>query len=618
MTEASSSENLLRLQSEILEAVARGEKLVTIAQRICLRAEQLAPEAICTILTVDAQGRIHPLAAPSLPDHYSHALEGVPIGPRSGSCGTAAYRREAVEVTDIENDPLWADYKALASPIGLRACWSSPIRARDQRVVGTFAFYYKTHRGPAEVERQIVEKCVSLCAIAIEHDEVQSRINQLAFYDSLTGLPNRAQFQELAADVLAALPDDRAINILYIDLDDFKGVNDTLGHRIGDLLLEGVARRLLACMGESTFVARLGGDEFAVIQSCPPGPQEGSLLAQKILAVLDDPFDIDEQRVSIGASIGIAQTCDAEMPLADLSKHADMALYEAKSEGRKTFRFFVPDMEIAVQSRRNLKQDLRNAVDNGDFTLVYQPIINLESNELVAVEALLRWRHPAHGAVSPAIFIPIVEEIGLIGPLGDWVLREACTAAAKWPRAIKVGVNLSPLQFRKAGFVLDVVSALHQAGLPPERLDLEVTESALLSRDLATRTALHELHDYGVRLSLDDFGTGYSSLQSLRSFPFDRIKIDMSFVRDIGMDADSTAIIRAVIRLARELGIRTTAEGIETASQLEWLARNGCTEGQGYWFSKPISGEDFLALLESPLRNEELIVPPVVMAQDAI
>ena len=459
---------------------------------------------------------------------------------------------------------------------------------------------------------------MSLCAIAIEHDEVQSRINQLAFYDSLTGLPNRAQFQELAADVLAALPDDRAINILYIDLDDFKGVNDTLGHRVGDLLLEGVARRLLACMGESTFVARLGGDEFAVIQSCPPGPQEGSLLAQKILAVLDDPFDIDEQRVSIGASIGIAQTCDAEMPLADLSKHADMALYEAKSEGRKTFRFFVPDMEIAVQSRRNLKQDLRNAVDNGDFSLVYQPIINLESNELVAVEALLRWRHPAHGAVSPAIFIPIVEEIGLIGPLGDWVLREACTAAAKWPRAIKVGVNLSPLQFRKAGFVLDVVSALHQAGLPPERLDLEVTESALLSRDLATRTALHELHDYGVRLSLDDFGTGYSSLQSLRSFPFDRIKIDMSFVRDIGMDADSTAIIRAVIRLARELGIRTTAEGIETASQLEWLARNGCTEGQGYWFSKPISGEDFLALLESPLRNEELIVPPVVMAQDAI
>jgi diguanylate cyclase (GGDEF)-like protein len=618
MIEDRSSQDLLQLQSEILEAVARGEKIGAIAERICLRAESLAPDAICTILSVDAYGRLHPLAAPSLPKQYSATLKNLQSGPCTGSCGTAAFRREAVEVHDIETDPLWADYKALALPIGLRACWSSPIMARDRRVVGTFAFYYRSKRGPAELERRIVETCVSLCAIAIEHDEVQSRINQLAFYDSLTGLPNRAQFQELAADVLAALPDDRAINILYIDLDDFKGVNDTLGHRIGDLLLEGVARRLLACMGESTFVARLGGDEFAVIQSCPPGPQEGSLLAQKILAVLDDPFDIDEQRVSIGASIGIAQTCDAEMPLADLSKHADMALYEAKSEGRKTFRFFVPDMEIAVQSRRNLKQDLRNAVDNGDFTLVYQPIINLESNELVAVEALLRWRHPAHGAVSPAIFIPIVEEIGLIGPLGDWVLREACTAAAKWPRAIKVGVNLSPLQFRKAGFVLDVVSALHQAGLPPERLDLEVTESALLSRDLATRTALHELHDYGVRLSLDDFGTGYSSLQSLRSFPFDRIKIDMSFVRDIGMDADSTAIIRAVIRLARELGIRTTAEGIETASQLEWLARNGCTEGQGYWFSKPISGEDFLALLESPLRNEELIVPPVVMALDAI
>jgi diguanylate cyclase (GGDEF)-like protein len=618
MIEDRSSQDLLQLQSEILEAVARGEKIGAIAERICLRAESLAPDAICTILSVDAYGRLHPLAAPSLPKQYSATLKNLQSGPCTGSCGTAAFRREAVEVHDIETDPLWADYKALALPIGLRACWSSPIMARDRRVVGTFAFYYRSKRGPAELERRIVETCVSLCAIAIEHDEVQSRINQLAYYDGLTGLPNRTQFLELAASVLADLRPGRAVNILYIDLDDFKSVNDSLGHRVGDLLLEGVARRLLACMSDNTLVARLGGDEFAIIQCCAGGgQQEGSLLAQKIAAMLDDPFDFDEQRVSIGASIGIAQNVDVAISLAELSKQADMALYEAKNEGRRTHRFFVPAMEIAAQSRRGLKQDLRNAVDGGDFRLVYQPIVTLATNELAAVEALLRWKHPTHGEVSPAIFIPIVEEMDLIGPLGDWVLREACSAAAGWPRAIKVGVNLSPLQFRKTGFVLDVVSALHQAGLPPERLDLEVTESALLSRDIATRTALHELHDYGVRLSLDDFGTGYSSLQSLRSFPFDRIKIDMSFVRDIGMDADSSAIIRAVIRLARDLGIKTTAEGIETENQYDWLSKNGCTEGQGYWFSKPMSGAAFQALLEQPARNEELFTPTLRLVRGA-
>jgi EAL domain-containing protein (putative c-di-GMP-specific phosphodiesterase class I) len=262
-------------------------------------------------------------------------------------------------------------------------------------------------------------------------------------------------------------------------------------------------------------------------------------------------------------------------------------------------------MDEIVQLRRGLKQDLRTAIDNGAFRLLYQPIVALESGELVAVEALLRWRHPSRGSVPPAAFIPVVEEMGLIAPLGDWVLREACSAAAAWPREIKVGVNLSPLQLRKPGFVLDVVSALNQAGLPAHRLDLEVTESALLASDVATRTALNGLHDLGVRLSLDDFGTGYSSLQLLRAFPFDKIKIDMSFVRDIGIDADSEAIIRAVIRLARDVGIRTAAEGVETAAQYDWLVRHHCTEVQGYHYSRPLAEADLRALLErTPQRRD--------------
>ncbi|GAA0711680.1 putative bifunctional diguanylate cyclase/phosphodiesterase [Dokdonella soli] len=615
MIDFGSSEALQRLQGEALEAVARGEALRTVAERICRGIEVLAPDVHSSILAVDEQGRLHPLAAPSIPEQYSAALEGVPIGPGAGSCGTAAFRGEAVEVTDIATDPLWQDYRQLALPLGLRACWSSPIKARDGRVVGTFAFYYGSKRGPSALERWIVGQCVDLCAIAIEHDAVHSRIQQLAYYDPVTGVPNRAYFQDHATQVLTTLGVGRSANILYIDLDDFKGVNDTLGHRMGDLLLEAVARRLSACISDGAFVARLGGDEFAIIQQAGSGQEEGRLLARRINAVLDEPIEIEEQRVTIGASIGIAQATSADVDLAELSRRADMALYEAKNAGRRTHRFFAPAMEAAVQSRRSLKQDLRNAVDAGEFSLVYQPIIALETNEPVAVEALLRWWRAGRGEIPPSVFIPIVEEMGLIGTLGEWVLREACATAAGWPRAITLGVNLSPLQFRKHGFVLDVVNALRHAGLPANRLDLEVTESALLARDVATRVALHELHDLGIRLSLDDFGTGYSSLQSLRSFPFDKIKIDMSFVRDISMDADSAAIIRAVIRLARDLGMKTAAEGVETRAQRDWLARQGCTEGQGYWFSKPISAAELHTLLAQPRRADEPIYPTQALMQ---
>ena len=606
MIDDRASAELQRLQGKILEAVARGEPLARIAGQVCRSVEGLATDVLCSILTVDAQGLLHPLAAPSLPDDYSRALEGVSIGPGAGSCGAAAWRGAAVEVSDIESDPLWADYRALALPLGLQACWSSPIKARDGRVIGTFAFYWRSRRGPAELERAIVERCVDLCAIAIEHDEVQSRVHRLAFHDPVSGVPNRASFTEHATRSLAALPAGRSVNVLYIDLDDFKAVNDTLGHRVGDQLLGMVARRLAACAGVGAFVARLGGDEFAVLQVSDEADADARLLAGKIKAVLDDPFVVDEHHVTIGASIGIASTTGADLDLDELARRADMALYEAKGGGRRTHRFFDPSMDEIAQLRRGLKQDLRTAIDNGAFRLVYQPIVALESGELVAVEALLRWRHPSRGSVPPAAFIPVVEEMGLIATLGDWVLREACSAAAAWSREVKLGVNLSPLQLRKPGFVLDVVSALNQAGLPAHRLDLEVTESALLASDIATRTALNELHDLGVRLSLDDFGTGYSSLQLLRTFPFDKIKIDMSFVRDIGIDADSEAIIRAVIRLARDVGIRTAAEGVETAAQYDWLVRHRCTEVQGYYYSRPLAEADLRALFErTPQRPDQ-------------
>ena len=603
MSEVRPNVALQRLQGDVLEAVARGSTLAECADLLCRGVESLAPDVLCSILRVDADGRVRTLAAPSLPAAYSSALDGLRIGPQAGSCGTAAWRGEAVETVDIATDPLWADYRDAALACGLRACWSSPIRARDGRVIGTFALYWRSARGPDATECAIVERCVNLCAIAIEHDAVQSRVHRLAYHDAVTGLPNRASFGEHAARALAALPAGGGVNIAYIDLDDFKAVNDALGHRNGDLLLAMVGERIAAGAGAGAFVARLGGDEFAIVQAGEEPEADARLLAIRIRDALEDPFEVDGRPVSVSASIGIAHSRGPDTGVDELARRADMALYEAKAAGGRTHRCFEPAMDAIVQSRRSLKQDLRAAVEAGAFRLAYQPIVALDSGATVAVEALLRWRHPARGSVPPAEFIPLAEEMGLIATLGDWVLREACAAAVNWPGRIKLGVNLSPLQLRKPGFVLDVVSALNQSGLPPHRLDLEVTESALLAADLTRRTALNELHDLGVRLSLDDFGTGYSSLQLLRAFPFDKIKIDMSFVRDIGIDADSEAIIRAVIRLARDLGLRSVAEGVESAAQYEWLARHRCSEVQGFHLGKPLAEAELRVFLDRSAKH---------------
>ena len=598
MTGIVSVELLQRLQNEILETIARGAPLTTIANLVCERAEGLAPAALCSILTVDTEGCVHPLAGPSLPPVYCALLEGLRIGPRAGSCGTAAYRGEPVEVSDIETDPLWADYRSLAVPHGLLACWSSPIRARDGRIVGTFAFYYRDRRGPADVERQIVETCVHVCAIAIEHDEAHARIHQLAYYDTLTGLPNRSRFQDRAAAMLANAARGSNVSLLHVGLDHFKSINDTLGHGTGDQLLAAVAKRLAICTGAAAFLARLGGDEFAIV-CVSAGGRAPIVQAERVLAALDAPFELDEHVATIGASIGIAT---AEAPLVDfdeLWRRADMALDAAKRQGGGVHRFFGAEMDVAMQLRRKLKQDLRAALAGGEFSVVYQPIAALETGALVSVEALLRWNHPLRGSVSPSEFIPIAEEMGAIGVLGEWALNEACAAAATWPREIRIAVNLSPLQLKQSGLVLDVVGALNRHGVEPSRLELEITESALIAESAATRAALRELRAVGIQLSLDDFGTGYSSLRSLRAFPVDKIKIDKSFVGDIGRKADSAAIIRAVIGLAHDLGLKTAAEGIETEGQLQWLALQGCTQGQGHFISEPLRRDEIRALLDT-------------------
>ena len=584
------------LQAEILERVARGERLREVAERLCLGVEQLVTGVRCSMLRLDG-GRLLNIASPSLPAAYTQAIDGLRIGPTVGSCGTAAWYGRPVEVIDIAHDPLWDDYRDFALQYDLRACWSTPIMAHDDKVVGTFAFYYASPRGPSDMERQIVAASCHLAAIAIDSDDQQARIRRLAYLDPLTGLPNRTSFRHEMAQALADLTDDGALAIHCIDLDDFKGVNDTLGHPIGDCLLEIVSDRLRATVDEHATVGRLGGDEFAVLQKNISRPGDVTGLAQKLLRQLSGPLDIDGHTVQLRASIGIARAPLDGRDMDELLKKADLALYAAKRSGRGTYRFFVDAMAEQSRSRRLLEEDLRRALSRGEFALHYQPFVDLATGGVRGVEALIRWFHPRRGLISPAEFIPVAEECGLIDPIGDWVIQEAVTAARKLPRHMTVAINLSPIQLKRPGFTLGVIHALGDSGLSPERLEFEITETALLNQDGSILAALGQLRDLGIRISLDDFGTGYSSLSYLRSFPIDKIKIDRSFVADLVDSTDSAAIVRAVVGLGHDLGIETTAEGVETSDQAVMLTAMGCTAGQGYLYARPAPIDDIIASL---------------------
>jgi diguanylate cyclase (GGDEF)-like protein/PAS domain S-box-containing protein len=426
-----------------------------------------------------------------------------------------------------------------------------------------------------------------------ERRQAEARIIHMARHDALTDLPNRSLFRER---IERGLSRGEKLAILFVDLDRFKTVNDTLGHPIGDALLCAVTKRLQKAVRGSDMVARLGGDEFAVIQ-LGAKPTDASELASRIIEALSEPFELMGNQVIIGASIGIAiAPTDGREP-DQLLRNSDMALYRAKGNGRGTYHFFQPEMDAEMQARHVLEVDLRKAMLAGEFELYYQPIVSVASGKIVGCEALIRWNHPQRGLVTPDDFIPIAEEIGLIAPLGEWVLRQACRDAAAWPGIQMVAVNLSAVQFRNQTLALNVASALNDSGLDPRRLVLEITETVLLQNNSAVLDTLHQIRDLGVKISMDDFGTGYSSLSYLRKFPFDKIKIDRSFIRELGKKDDCRAIIRAITRLASSLGMVTIAEGVETNEQLEILRIEGCTQVQGFLLSAPTSAREIVKLL---------------------
>ena len=433
-----------------------------------------------------------------------------------------------------------------------------------------------------------------------ERKRAQERITHLAKFDELTGLANRAQFRERINEMLANVNKrQNHLTVHLIDLDRFKAINDTLGHPIGDKLLKEVALRLSTVIKPGDMITRFGGDEFVVLQVGTERRQDAEWLAQRLVRPLKEPFEIDGHRIDIGASIGIAMAPHDGVDADQLLKKADMALYAAKNSGGGSHRFFAMDMEDAVQERRALELDLRDALASEQFHLNYQPLVDLRSGRITTCEALMRWTHPVRGEVPPEVFIPIAEETGLIIALGEWALMRACVEAASWPHGVKVAVNLSPVQFRDRGLALQVVSALAKSGLPAQRLELEVTERLLLEDNDGTMATMRQLNNLGVGLSLDDFGTGYSSLNYLRKFPFHKIKIDQSFIHDLGEERQARAIISAVVSLGAGLDKIVVAEGIETAEQAKLVAELNCHEGQGYFFGRPMGAKEIHARLEA-------------------
>jgi diguanylate cyclase (GGDEF)-like protein/PAS domain S-box-containing protein len=483
------------------------------------------------------------------------------------------------------------DARALQSADGLQLdehVWESNVMGRRYIISKRIGI-----RDQAGAPRYII----NVVEDVTERRRADEKIAHMAHYDALTDLPNRTLFRAQIERELAKTSQGEQFALLYVDIDEFKGINDSLGHHVGDELLKTVATRIRGCLKETDLIARLGGDEFAVIQTAVGSTDDVVEFVTRIHEAIRQPYQCLGHQLSTDASIGIALAPQHGTELDQLIKNADLAMYAAKAEGRRTHRFFEPAMHASAKARLTMELDIRQAMIDGGFELHYQPVINLQRNEVSGCEALLRWRHPERGMVSPAEFIPVAEDAGLINELGDWVLKTACAEAALWPDHIRLAVNVSPVQFKCATLALKITGALAASGLAPRRLELEITEAVLIRDDEAALAILHQLRAIGVRIALDDFGTGYSSLSYLKRFPFDKIKIDRSFVTDIAEAGGSSTIVQAVVNIAAERNMTTTAEGVETEQQKQMLRALGCTEMQGYLFSAAKPGPEVRKLL---------------------
>ena len=709
---------ILKLQQDLLAAIARGDEPLALIDRLCLLEEQLVPGAVASAMRLSKHaGTLQVLAAPSIPDEAQARLQNLRPGPGAGSCGNAVFRGEPVFVANTFADPRWADLRSTAVDFNIRACWSMPIYGAGGKVIGSFALSSFAHREPGVFHRRLLEIGAHLIGILLErqaqdtqlrlaarlfetseegivitdaqnriqavnpafsrttgyaadeclgrhpsmlssgrHDKAfyqrlwgelmrnghwqgeiwnrrkngeiypewlvlsairdntgqitqhvgifsdlteyhasQNRIRFLATHDVLTELPNRMLLEERCGQVVAwAHKAGHRVGLLFVDVDNLKLVNDSLGHAAGDVLLQSVAQRLRHCVGEKDLVCRQGGDEFIVLLDELPNLEAATTVAQRINDRLGAPYQTDSGELVTSVSIGIAMYPDDGDDFNALLRKADAAMYQAKEAGRNTFRSHHLDADPNALDELMIRNGLRPALTRGEFSLHYQPILSLATGTLLGAEALLRWRHPTLGDIPPDRFIRVAELSGHIVSIGEWVLHEACRTAATWPRGdLSVAVNLSPLQFRHGSLEASISAALSASGLDGRRLELEITESTLMGDTSILIEQLARLKALGLRLAVDDFGTGYSCLAYLRRLPVDKLKIDRAFVGDMSEDADDASIVRAIIQMAEALGVRTVAEGVESAHQHAMLEALGCAEGQGYFYARPMPAEAF-------------------------
>lgn len=611
MRKSGSGEGLQALQNEVLEAIASGEMLRGIMMRLCLRAEAIVPDVICSVISVDADDRLVPLAAPSLPDHYSAATAGIAIGPDVGACGTAIFRGEPVCVTDDGNDPLWGGFAQLLQPLGLRACWSSPIKARDGRVVGSFAFYYGTPRGPTELERQIVATCVHLCAIAIEHEEVQSKNHRLAYYDTLTGLPNRVSFNDAIERATASPPLD--FGLMLIDIDHLKTTNDTMGHAAGDALISAVGTRIQAVIGEAT-AFRIGGDEYAVL--LPKGSTAVQMrgLASAILSEMSEPLDHDGHGIIPSVTIGAALGGEDGRDSVTLRQNADFALYHAKETRRGGYVRFKQGLRTSMTRRLQTRRDVDLALTDGRILPYYQPVIRIATNEIIGLEALARMHMPDGRIASAGEFQEALLDPKVAHRITGQMLGAVATDMAAWQAMgihfRHVGVNVTSADFEKGDLVQRIVKVMERAGVQPGHLVIEITEQVFMGgrKDGVART-IQALRERGICVALDDFGTGFASLTHLLDFPINIIKIDRSFIAAAQSSTKSSVIVEAMVGIANLLGMKIIAEGVETQEQALWLQTMGCRLGQGYLYSQAMPASIVGELLRRFGRKPTLETP---------
>jgi diguanylate cyclase (GGDEF)-like protein/PAS domain S-box-containing protein len=599
-------------QAQILEMIAMSAPVEAVLDALARLVESQLTGILCSVLMLDETGRrLRHGAAPSLAPEYVQAIDGTEIGPNVGSCGTAAFTRQPVVVTDIAADPLWRDFRDLAAAFGYRSCWSTPILSDRGATLAVFAMYSNAVRSPTPVETRLLELAVHIAGIAIARKRAEERIQFMANHDALTGLPNRTSLGErLAAALTSAAERGQWVCVAYTDFDNFKFVNDSLGHTAGDTLLRTMATRMIAAVGPNDVVARLGGDEFVVLLVDPPKDLAAiSETMHRMRLAIAAPVELESRSFRVTSSFGAAIYPNDGETVETLLANADAAMYRAKESGGDGVVVYTPEINAKLRERVTLLNELRKSEPSRDFVLHYQPQVDLRSGRVFALEALIRWRHDRLGLTSPGKFIPLAEESGFIVALGAWALHEACRQNKAWQDAglppVAVSVNVSARQFREDRIVNDVATALRLSGLEAKYLELELTESLIMQDvDRAIQT-MKRLRALGVRLSIDDFGTGYSSLSALKRFPVERLKIDKSFIQDLPEDEDDRAVATAVISLGQKMNLRVIAEGVETEAQVAFLRENHCDELQGFHFSPPVPAHAVAALLDV-----RLLAPP--------